>query len=128
MKKIIITLIVIILISNITILKEWSGINSDFYRYSNSSGTYTVHEIYMQGRMIDKKSALGDWDKTEFKKLYPKDDPKLYRLFTVNLLKFWRWAEYIYDWRFRLPYADWHEIETKRSHTAITHNSTYQDF
>lgn len=128
-KTIIIFLSIILIFSNLTTFQELSGINKGYYRYSNLTGTITSQEIFRQGRVLKKEFAQGKRDLTELKKLHPEiKDFQLYRLFKMNPLKFWRWAEYIYDWRYRLPYASWEDIEKTRGYGDLEFGNGFQEF
>lgn len=107
-------IICVILVSNLTLLKELGGINYDYYRYSNYGGTVAVHEIFSQGRIIDKKAIDTLWKTAAFKRTYPESvDTVLFRNFKIQPLKFWRWGEYVFNWRFRLPYINWKEVRQR---------------
>lgn len=107
----------LLVITNWPGFKNITGLNKWYYLYSNSSGSYTVMEVPIQARVFrkppDGKFILnrpGSYGCN----LMPQTDTVVYRLFAINPLKFWRWYEYIFDWRYRLPYANWQEIEKKR--------------
>lgn len=125
MKKLILVLVtILIVISNLPFVKEMAGINFDYYRYSNYDGSITVHEIFSQNRVMSKKFALGEIDNKEYLVRFPmQEDRIIFRLFKINPLCFWRWGEYIYDWRFRLPYKSWNEIYKKRGKLKLRTNS-----
>ena len=110
-------IITLLLITNWPAFKNVTGLNDWYYRYSNISGTFTVMEIPIQGRMF-KKPPKGEFilNRPNFYgcKAMPQNDTVVYRLFSINPLKFWRWGEYIFDWRYRLPYTDWEAIKKKR--------------
>ena len=90
--KVFIILIVFILaFANFSGFKELTGINNDYYRYSNYLGIVTDHEIFWQGRYLNKEFAYGFCKTKEFKRIYPGNtDSILYRNFAMNPLKFWR--------------------------------------
>lgn len=118
-KKWIWIIAVTLLLSNWQGFKNLSGLNDWYYRYSNISGTYTVMEIPIQGRVYKEFSTkyfILDKSALEECKIphIPQSDTIVYRLFAINPLKFWRWGEYIFDWRYRLPYTDWEAIKKKR--------------
>ncbi|MBS1578927.1 MAG: hypothetical protein JST29_04735 [Bacteroidetes bacterium] len=108
---------VTLLISNWQGFKNLSGLNDWYYRYSNISGTYTKMEIPIQGRVYTRPPK-GEFilNRPNFYgcNLMPQSDTIVYRLFAINPLKFWRWGEYIFDWRYRLPYTDWEAIKKRR--------------
>lgn len=118
-----------ILFTNWSGFKEISGINNNYYRYSNLSGTITKSETLWQGRVINKKTAFGKADWSNFKSQYPgSTDTLTYRLFKINPLKFWRWGEYIFNWRYRLPYADWEAIKRRRGYGELSNVKRFQSF
>lgn len=106
-----------LLIANWPAFKNVTGLNDWYYRYSNISGTYTKLEIPIQGRLY-KKPPNGEFilNRPNFLgcRAMPQSDTVVYRLFAINPLKFWRWGEYIFSWRYRLPYADWEAIKKRR--------------
>jgi len=106
-----------LLLTNWPAFKNITGLNDWYYRYSNISGTFTTLEIPIQGRLY-KKPPNGEFilNRPNFYgcKAMPQSDTVIYRLFAINPLKFWRWGEYIFSWRYRLPYADWEAIKKRR--------------
>ncbi|MBK9958066.1 MAG: hypothetical protein IPP11_05655 [Chitinophagaceae bacterium] len=109
---------IVILFTNWPAFKNITGLNDWYYRYSNISGTYTKMENPFQGRIfgkyykdafiLKKRNAYGCVTTLQ-------SDTIVYRLFAINPLKFWRWGEYIFDWRYRcVPYTDWEAIKKKR--------------
>ncbi|MFC4263275.1 hypothetical protein ACFOWM_10325 [Ferruginibacter yonginensis] len=106
-----------VLLSNWPLIQNITGLNDWYYRYSNISGTFTMMENSIQGRLF-KKPPNGEFilNRPNFYgcNLMPQSDTVVYRLFAINPLKFWRWGEYIFDWRYRLPYTDWDAIVKKR--------------
>lgn len=107
----------IFLLTNWPLFKNITGLNQDYYRYSNISGTYTRIENQLQGRMY-KRPPKGEFilNRPNFYGCndMPASDTVVYRLFAINPLKFWRWSEYIFDWRYRLPYKNWGTIKKNR--------------
>jgi hypothetical protein len=131
--KIIVALALII--SNLPFVKEIFGINEDYYSYSNLSGTLTFQEIFWQGRVMRKSNVINtrnrDW--TRFQQLNPKNanDTIIYRHFKINPLKFWRWYEYAFDWRYKMPYVNWEDVVKVRGYRTLTGrnwNSSFQEF
>jgi hypothetical protein len=116
-KKWIWLVVVILLITNWPGFKNITGLNDWYYRYSNISGTFTALEVPMQGRLF-KKPPKGEFilNRPNFYgcRAMPQGDTVVYRLFYINPLKFWRWGEYTFDWRYRLPYSNWKNIEKQR--------------
>ena len=119
----------IILISNWSGFKEITSINQGYYRYSNLTGTLTKIEIFIQGRVMSRDYALGRGDWKRFKEENNgSNDTLTYRLFKINPLKFWRWGEYIFNWRYRLPYANWADIEKRRGYGILKYSNSFQAF
>ncbi len=108
---------IIILLTNWQGCKNITGLNNWYYKYSNISGTYTSSETPKKGRVY-KRPPGGKFilNRPNFYgcKDMPQSDTIVYRLFDINPLKFWRWGEYIFNWRYRLPYANWELIKQKR--------------
>lgn len=106
-----------LLLTNWPAFKNVTGLNDWYYRYSNISGTFTTLEIPIQGRLY-KRPPNGEFilNRPNFLgcRAMPPSDTVVYRLFAINPLKFWRWGEYIFSWRYRLPYADWEAIKKRR--------------
>ncbi len=128
-KSFIILALLLILISNLTLFKEWAGINNNFYRYSNGDGTVTRLEIFYQGRNMSKEYPKDIFKLVNFTKNYPNSpDTILYRLFVMNPLHFWRWGEYVFSWRFRLPYKNWEEIRMRRKEGFQVHQYSLTEF
>ena len=110
-------IVIVLLLTNWQGFKNITGLNDWYYRYSNSSGTFTASETPSKGRVFEKPSK-GEFilNRPNFYdcKDMPQTDTVVYRLFAINLLKFWRWGEYIFNWRYRLPYDNWELIKQKR--------------
>ena len=105
-----------LLITNSQLFKNLTGLNDWYYLYSNISGNITVMENPRKGRIFRKpKSGILPICKNVNKaNELPHSDTIIHRLFYINPLKFWRWGEYIFNWRYRLPYTDWEVIEKRR--------------
>ena len=122
-------LVFIILFSNWSGFKEITAINKGYYRYSNLSGSMTTYEILSQDRLLAKESAFGKGDWSMLKSKYPgTTDTLTYRLFKINPLKFWRWYEYIFNWRYKLPYTDWDQIKKRRGYGNLKYANGLQEF
>ncbi len=116
-------------ITNIPGIKEISGANKAYYRYSNYNGTITSWEILSQGREIDKEYVKTISQNEQFKKMHPDTkDTTIYRLFEINPFHFWRWGEYIFNWRYRLPYKNWKEIKKRRGYGELKYANSFQEF
>jgi hypothetical protein len=115
--------------SNITLFKEWLGFNNNFYKYSNGNGTVTVQEIFYQGREMEKSYPKTIFKYKPFVEEFPNSkDTILFRLFKLNPFHFWRWGEFIYSWRFRLPYKNWDEIKLRRKPGFRVHQDGFTEF
>ena len=73
-------IITLLLITNWPAFKNVTGLNDWYYRYSNISGTFTVMEIPIQGRMF-KKPPKGE---VTFIYKYSKSKSKLGELLAIN--------------------------------------------
>jgi hypothetical protein len=123
MSKMIAILIACILLSNIPAIKNIvSFIVDNHYRYSNYDGTFTFIEIKSRDvSMMYRKTRV-------FNESQPlKKDSTIYRIFNKNPLAFWRWAEYFYDKRYKLPYKSWKEIRKRRGYD-LKYSNSWQDF
>jgi hypothetical protein len=123
-------LVLIIIISNSWIFKTISGIDNDYYRYSNFSGLATFKEYPADRIYIDKNFLNGTNNRWgHYKTTFPKNsnDTILYRLFKKKPLKFWRWFEYANKWQYKLPYKDWQEIKKRRGEQYLR-NKQFQAF
>ena len=122
---------IILLITNWPLFKNLTGLNDGYYRYSNISGTYTSLEEPQIGRRYSKPPN-GEFilNRPNFYGCgaMPQSDTVVYRLFVINLLKFWRWGEYIFDWRYRLSYTDWEAIKKKRGFGYLKNEKGCMDF
>ena len=104
MKKIAIILIIFLVVINIPPVKYLTG--PDDILYSNANGTFTFNEANYAGRNYElcKDNFLA------FKSINSKDT-LLYRINQINILKFWRWGDYLTKEKYKLPYKAWKEIE-----------------
>lgn len=128
-KSFFIIVLLLIFISNITLFKEWLGLNDNFYKYSNADGTVTRYEIFYQGREMSKEYPKDIFKLSNFTNNYPNStDTILYRLFKSNPLHFWRWGEYIFSWRFSLPYKNWDKIKLRRKQGFQVHQYSLTEF
>src|SRR5689334_20343829 len=106
MKRILLLIAIIILI-NIPPLNWISG--HDDILYSNANGRFTFDEVNMSGRNYEL--CLVNFE--AYKKSHTKDTV-LYRINKINILKFWRWGDYLTKEKYRLPYKSWETIEATR--------------
>ncbi|HWC54610.1 MAG TPA: hypothetical protein VG676_13570 [Chitinophagaceae bacterium] len=119
-------IILFMLISNILPLKGLFGFifNENYYRYSNGDGSFTFTEIPFKQRLYNLNPHLIKI----FSDTHPgNSDAIVYRLFSKNPLYFWRWGEYFYDKRYKLPYKSWQEIRKKRGYD-LKYSNNWQDF
>lgn len=119
MKKILFILILISILTNIPPLK-WVWGQEDLL-YSNSNGSFTFDEVNNQGR--NYKLCLENFQ--SFKATHP-NDTLLYRITSMNIFSFWRWANYLFDKKYKLPYKSWEEIEAVRG--SIKYKTNWQAF
>lgn len=97
-------------------------IDENHYRYSNYDGSFTFiefkgHDTEMMGR---KENAFN-------KKHFLDSNTVVFRCFRKNPLALWRWAEYFYDKRYKLPYKNWKEIRKRRG-SDLEYSNNWQDF
>lgn len=89
--------------------------------YSNANGSFTYDEVNYTGRNFDL--CL---DNFQAFKSVSKTDTVLFRVTSINILKFWRLGNYLTDRRYKLPYKSWTEIETLRG--PIKNKTAFQAF
>ena len=127
MKSLKVIAVILLCIINVTGVKEITAINRDYYKYSNYGGTYTIYEIPSQGRTFN--GVVKTCSFPQFLQKYPgTHDTIVYRLFKINPLKFWRWYEYIFDWRYSLPYESWEAVVKRRGYGALHYSHGFQEF
>ena len=99
-------------------------IDENHYRYSNADGSFTAWDIPFKQRLYNLNPTVPNG----FKEAHSNTkDTLVYRLFGKNSLCFWRWAEYYYDRRYKLPYKSWKEIRKKRGYD-LKYSNNWQDF
>ena len=112
MKKLIIYLfITIVILSNIPILNYslLAYLDEGKIRYSNHNGSRTIIEDF------NYKSGITDQEESD----------KLYRLYSLNPLCFWRWSFYLLVSK-DFEYKDWDKIEPNR--VPYDPNNIMQEF
>lgn len=113
-------MLILIVVSNLypftTIIKKI--FDERHFRYSTFDGGSTFFEI----KQRDFRMA-----KLQFKQCVEANpgisDKNMYRLFKINPFAFWRWGDYIFNERYRLPYKSWSEIEDFRRSRATVNCS-----
>lgn len=85
-------------------------VDSDVFKYSNADASYTRHETFgFKSTPISLKSI--DRYIEEFRP--EKRNQKVYRLYRINPLCFWRWSHYLLT-SIDFDYKSWREIEPNR--------------
>jgi hypothetical protein len=119
MKKVLILIIISIGVLNLPPIKWITG--PDDIMYSNAGGTFTFDEANSTGRnyqlCIDNFNAFKETNKK---------DTTLYRITSIYILKFWRWADYLTKEKYKLPHKSWKEIEDIRG--PISNKTAWQAF
>jgi hypothetical protein len=115
----IVTLLGLIIVFNIPPLNLLLG--PDDCRYSNNTGSFTFAETNFGGYDYDLcMNRFSDY------KNQVKNDTVLYRLTSMNLLCFWKYRDYLFEHKYRLPYKSWKTVEYIRG--PIKNKSGFQDF
>jgi hypothetical protein len=117
-------LIAFIIIANVPPIKNIYHMIFDeyHYRYSNENGSFTFVEFKARDTKMMYRIMHG------YKQLHPQSkDTTAYRLFKKNILCFWRWGEYFYDKRYKMPYKSWKEIKRRRGYN-LEYSNNLQDF
>ena len=121
-RKILIAVFSIIILSNIPPFKwPFTWFDHDDYRFSTNNGSFTFQEFQFKNRDF----AMGRGRFLYFKNNCRCNNTILYRLNKNNLLKFWRYGDYIFKKKYRLPYESWENIEARRGYIDHLQN---QDF
>lgn len=124
-KKIIITFLLFIIIVNIPLINKsvLSSIDGDsYYRYSNIDGSITL----MQGFGFKDGYIVPDVTKSALNSgIITAEQAKLYRLYKINLLCFWRWSFYYFTSR-QFEHKNWQDIAPNRVPQKL--DSRYQEF
>jgi hypothetical protein len=115
----IISILFLILLINIPPIKFIFG--SDDCQYSNAGGSFTYDEMSFNERDF----AMGMRRFHDFKVMHP-GDTVLYRLCSMNPLYIWKYGDYLFSTKYRLPYKSWKEIDIVRG--TIHHRTNFQDF
>jgi hypothetical protein len=114
-----IALLGLILICNIPPINMLLSL--DDCRYSNNTGSFTFAEINIGG--YDYNLCMNRF--TDYKDQV-RTDTILYRLTAMNPLCFWKYRNYLFDKKYRLPYKSWKDVEQTRG--PIKNKSGFQDF
>ncbi len=115
----IVALLGLIIVCNIPPLNFLLG--TDNCRYSNNTGSFTFAETNFGG--YDYDLCMNRF--SDYKRL-AKTDTVLYRLTSMNPLCFWKYRDYLFDHKYRLPYRSWEAVEHIRG--VIRNKSGFQDF
>lgn len=121
MKKLILGIILfLILLTNIPIIDKMviSSIDGqDQFRYSNIDGSITMIQRF---GFKDSYFSPNSFDHLVTNGEFTKEQLKMYRLYKINPLCFWRWSFYIFSGS-KFKYKDWSEIESVRGKTSRFH-------
>ena len=124
-KEALLFLIVFLVVSNIPPIKSLYGlfIDEGHYRFSNGNGKAT----WIDNQFKNDHYHLNPTVPKSFIEEFPgTTDTIVYRTFWRNPLAFWRWGEYFYDKRYKLPYKSWNEIRKRRP--TSNYKTKWQDF
>lgn len=120
-RSILIAVVVIILLINIPPIKYIFSLAEDgkYFRYNNNSGSFTFTEFKardyeMMERRLQNFMKKGNSETT------------VYRLFGKSVWRVWRWGDYFFDDRYKLPYMSWEKISRSRGELELKTGS--QDF
>lgn len=119
---------VILIITNLPGFKNITGLNDSYYRFSNISGTFTTVEIPKKGYVFTKAEKPKVCNIIVNGKNFKQTDTIVYRLFAINPIKFWRWYEYVFNWRYRLPFTHWEAIKNRRGFDHIKNSKGCMEF
>jgi len=89
--------------------------------YSTGDGSFTFVEANLNGRDLVMCNRKFD----DFKSEHP-DNKVLYRLCAINGLYVWKYGDYLFSRKYRLPYKSWEEIDKLRGPLKL--HSEFQDF
>ena len=95
--------------------------DGSYYRYSNNNGSVTFIEF--KARDFE---MMNRWFQS-YRQVHPEADSIMYRLFKKNPLAFWRWRQYCWGKRYKLPYKSWSEIKFVRGKDP-ENKTGFQDF
>ncbi len=84
--------------------------DSDVFKYSNADASYTRHDTFSFKSLSIKQLYIDRY----IAEVHPeKKNQKIYRLYYINPLCFWRWSHYLITSR-DYDYKSWKEIEPNR--------------
>jgi hypothetical protein len=123
MKKAIVIILILVVISNLPYVKTIPIFFGDFmdYEYATTNGEFTFSEMNFKSR--DYQMLPNRY--TSFRNT-GNPDTIIYRITWNNPLKFWRYYDYMTVPKCRLPYMSWKEIEARRG--RVENLSGFQDF
>lgn len=97
-------------------------VDSDVFKYSNADASFTWHDTF-SFKSTPISQSLIDRYITE---VHPeKKNQKVYRLYRINPLFFWRWSHYLIT-SIDFDYKSWREIEPNR--VPYDPENRYQNF
>jgi len=122
-RTLLITVLIIIVLSNIPPIKSVLGVllNDDWYRYSNGNGSYTFVDQQLSNSIYRLNKIVPLSCRTE-----NNGDTIVYRLFYRNPLRFWNWAEYFYSKKYQMEFKSWDKIKRKRAYILKFSNNCQQ--
>jgi len=97
-------------------------LDGDLFKYSNADASYTNHDTFSF-----KSPTISQWAIDRYiEDTHPeKKNQKIYRLYRINPLCFWRWSHYLITSK-DFDYKSWKEIEPNR--VPYHPENRYQDF
>lgn len=113
-------LFIVIIFSNILPVDKMFS-DGSYYRYSNIDGSVTFAQFKTRDFEMMKRRF------ESFTKTNKNMDTIIYRLFKKNPLAFWRWGQYFFSKRYKLPFKDWDEIKAIRGR-ELKNKTGFQDF
>lgn len=74
------------------------------YHYTTSNGSFEFREVTGKGRDLQMLERQFEYYREQNPEIG--NNAKVYRTFTVNILKFWKWREYLTHPRWDYPYIN----------------------
>ena len=120
-KTILMLLISILLIPNLPFINKYIAhrLDEGYFRYANLDGSYIITQHFSF-----KSPGFSTFGFENFiKNTSPaQENRKLYRLYKINPLCFWRWKNYLVN-AVHFEYMDWNTIEKNRQKRTINAQS-----